>query len=203
MEFRPTLIIPVENQGRELDPKLLFATVAAQRGFTSFIGSRGDVDFRLASFPRGLYIAKSLTPRSKKVFGILRQLGHEIVAWDEEALVTFPLPEIYYTRRLSPLTFGAISHFFAWGEANAELWRKYPSYPGTPIHVTGNPRGDLLRPELRGYFAKDAEERRERYGDFLLINTNFGHVNAYYPVLNLFQPHTGDGPPEIDAAPSA
>ena len=36
---RPSLIIPVENQVRELDPKLLLATVAARRGFTSILGS--------------------------------------------------------------------------------------------------------------------------------------------------------------------
>jgi hypothetical protein len=33
------LIIPVENQVRELDPKLLLACVAAKRGFTCIIGS--------------------------------------------------------------------------------------------------------------------------------------------------------------------
>jgi len=31
-------------------------------------------------------------------------------------------------------------------------------------------------------------ELRERYGDFILINTNFNHVNAFYPGLNLFVP---------------
>jgi hypothetical protein len=57
-----------------------------------------------------------------------------------------------------------------------------------PIHVTGNPRGDLLRPELRAFYEKDAETLCRGYGDFILINTNFNHVNAFYPSQNLFKP---------------
>jgi len=40
MRTTASLIIPVENQVRELDPKLLLACVAAQRGFAAVIGSR-------------------------------------------------------------------------------------------------------------------------------------------------------------------
>ncbi|NNL66929.1 MAG: hypothetical protein HKP30_11845 [Myxococcales bacterium] len=187
------LIIPVENQVRELDAKLFFACVAARHGFSSMIGSRGDVDFQLGRVPRGIYVAKSMTPRSKKVFRILSLLGHELVGWDEEAVNTFALPEVYYSRRFSARTFQAVQQLFAWGEADAELFRKYPHYPGTPIHVTGNPRGDLLRPELRPFYAPEAARCREKHGDYLLINTNFAHVNAFYPVLNLLDPAADDG----------
>jgi surface carbohydrate biosynthesis protein len=82
-----------------------------------------------------------------------------------------------------------VSHLFAWGEDNAELWRQYSKLPsGIPIHVTGNPRGDLLRPETRVFYERDAEEIRNIYGNFILINTNFNHVNAFHPAQNLFQP---------------
>jgi surface carbohydrate biosynthesis protein len=82
-----------------------------------------------------------------------------------------------------------VSHLFAWGEDNAELWRQYPDLPAEmPIHITGNPRGDLLRPEIRVFYQRDAEEIRNTHGDFILINTNFNHVNAFYPAQNLFQP---------------
>jgi surface carbohydrate biosynthesis protein len=118
----------------------------------------------------------------------MRKLGHEIVAWDEEALV-HPQAETYYRRRVCPLGLRYVSHLFAWGEDNAALWRQYPELPsGLPIHVTGNPRGDLLRPKMRALFEKDAEELRKIYGDFILVNTNFNHVNAFSPDLNLFRP---------------
>jgi surface carbohydrate biosynthesis protein len=190
------LIIPVENQVRELDPKLLLACIAARRGFTSIIGSHREIDFRIASFPRGLYLNKSMTDRNLKMFRIMHRIGHAILTWDEEALVHLP-PDIYYSRRLSPVAIRYVSHLFAWGENNADLWRRYPHLPQhLPIHVTGNPRNDMLRPELHAFYADEVRAIRERYGDYLLVNTNFNHVNAFFPAQNLFKPvkHPGETP---------
>jgi hypothetical protein len=49
-----TLLIPVENQVRELDPKLLLACIAARRGFSSVIGSRREMEMRIDAFPRSI-----------------------------------------------------------------------------------------------------------------------------------------------------
>lgn len=193
MPSTPPLIIPVENQVRELDPKLLLACIAARRGFSSIIGSHREVDFRIASFPRGLYLNKSMTERNLKMFQIMHRVGHAILTWDEEALVHLP-PEIYYSRRLSPAAIRYVSHLFAWGENNADLWRRYPHLPPSlPIHVTGNPRNDMLRPELHAFYTDEVRAIRERYGDYLLVNTNFNHVNAFFPAQNLFKPATHPG----------
>ena len=188
--------MPVENQVRELDSKLLLACIAARRGFRSVIGSRREMHIRITSFPRSIYLAKSMPVHKNIIFRIMRKLGHEIVAWDEEALV-HPQAETYYRRRVCPRGIRYTSHLFAWGEDNAELWRQYPYLPsGMPIHVTGNPRGDLLRHELRGIYQVDAEKLRRTYGDFILVNANFNHVNAFSPDLNLFRPvkQAGDEP---------
>ena len=183
-----TLLIPVENQVRELDARLLLACVAARRQIPSIIGPKRDVESRIASFPKSIFISKSLRIGKRRFFPISRKLDHKIVAWDEEALVHLP-PDIYFSRRLSAAGMHYVSHLFAWGEDNAELWRQYPDLPAkVPIHVTGNPRGDLLRPEIRVYYQEDAEKIRYTYGDFILINTNFNHVNAFHPAQNLFQP---------------
>jgi surface carbohydrate biosynthesis protein len=182
------LIIPVENQVRELDPKLLLACIAVQRGFAVIIGSHREIDFRIASFPRSLYLNKSMTDRNLKMFRIMEKIGHEILTWDEEALVHLPA-ETYYSRRLSPTAIRYNSHLFAWGEDNAELWRQYPGLPvDMPIHLTGNPRSDMLRSELRSFYEPEAEEIRKTYGKFILVNTNFNHVNAFFPAQNLFRP---------------
>jgi len=182
---RVPILIPVENQVREFDPKLLLARVCAQRGFTALIGSRREIEFRVASIQRGIYLSKSMTRRSAKIFRILRTLGHEVVAWDEEALVHLP-PDVYYTRRLSPEAMKHVSHLLAWGQDNVELFEQYPHLGNRPIHATGNPRNDFLRPELRSLFRAQAASYRAAHGDFLLINTNFNHVNAFFPVENLF-----------------
>jgi surface carbohydrate biosynthesis protein len=171
-----------------LDAKLLLACVAANRGLTSIIGPKREIEFRIASFSRSIFISKSLRIGNRKFFPTARKLGHEIVAWDEEALVHLPA-EIYFSRRLSPAGMANVSHLFAWGEDNAFLWRQYPQLPaGIPIHVTGNPRNDLLRGEMRSFYRDELKNIRRNYRDFILINTNFNHVNAYHPAQNLFQP---------------
>ncbi len=190
---KPLLLIPVENQVRELDPKLLLACVAAERGFSSVIGSRREMEFNIDAFPRSIYLSKSMTIRSLLFFQVAQHFEIEIATWDEEALVHLP-PETYFSRRLDPRAIKYVSHLFAWGEDNARLWRQYPHLSAAiPIHVTGNPRSDMLRPELQPFYQKQVEEFKAQYGDFILVNTNFNHVNAFGPDLNLFEPAKNSG----------
>ncbi|MCU0590259.1 MAG: hypothetical protein MUC57_02140 [Desulfobacterales bacterium] len=190
---KPLLLIPVENQVRELDPKLLLACVAGRRGFSSVIGSRREMEMRIDHFPRSIYLSKSMTVRSLLFFWVAAKFGHDIITWDEEALVHLP-PDIYFSRRLHPTAIRYVTHLFAWGEENAELWRQYPHLPPTiPIHVTGNPRSDMLRPALHAYYADEIDGIRREFGHFILVNTNFNHVNAFGPDMNLFKPVKGTG----------
>lgn len=186
MASASTLIIPVENQVRELDAKLLLACVAAERGLPVVLGSRTYVNFAMPHLPRGLFLAKSMRSLSKLMLHVIRGLGHDIVAWDEESLVRFSSPE-YYAWRYSRETFEVIDQLFAWGADDAEFFAGYPGYGGVPLHVTGNPRVDLLRPDVRGYFAPEVDALRNRYGDFILVNTNFSFVNNFVPALNLIE----------------
>jgi len=182
------LLIPVENQVRELDPKLLLACVAAERGFSSVIGSRREMEFNIDAFPQSIYLSKSMTIRSLLFFRVAKKFGHEIIAWDEEALVHLP-PETYFSRRLHPKAIRYVSQLFAWGPDNAQLWRQYAHLPDEiPIHITGNPRSDMLRQKMQPFYQDEVEKFRRKYGDFILINTNFNHVNAYGPDMNLFKP---------------
>ena len=187
------LLIPVENQVREMDPKLLLACVAAKQGFTSIIGSRREMEFNIDAFPCSIYLSKSMTIRSLLFFRVAKRFGHTIITWDEEALVHLP-PETYFSRRLDPRAIKFVSHLFAWGNDNAELWRQYPHLPfDVPIHVTGNPRGDMLRPGLRHFYQEQVEAFQHDHGKFILVNTNFNHVNAYGADMNLFKPVSRPG----------
>ncbi len=187
---RPVLIVPVESQVRELDAKLLFACSASERGYTVILGSRAYVHFEIGRMPRGIYVAKSMRRVSDLMFSLIRKLGHDIVAWEEEALV-HPPADVFYPLRLSPHTIRHISHLFAWGADNEALIRGYPELPDQmQIHVSGNPRGDMLRHELAPYFDAKVQELRETLGHFILVNTNFTDVNPYLPGIGLFLPST-------------
>ena len=184
-DFLP-LIIPIENQVRELDSKLLLAVMAANQGMPAYLGYRTEMDILITKLPRGIYLAKSFTQRSEKMFRILSNLAYTICAWDEEALVPYPA-EIYFTRRLSPKALSYVSHLFAWGQQNEDLLRSYPRLPkDVPIHQVGNPRLDLLRTQFEKFYIEEVNRIKQKYGLFILVNTNFGNINAYLPYLNLF-----------------
>ncbi|MGD9080799.1 MAG: hypothetical protein PVG96_15740 [Desulfobacterales bacterium] len=190
---KPLLLIPVENQVRELDAKLLLTCAAAKRGIDSIIGPRRQVEFRISSFPRSVFISKDLTSGNGRLFRILNQLGHVSVAWDEEGLIHQPA-EIYFKERFAASALKYVSHLFAWGPNNAELWRQFSEMPADkPIHITGNPRGDMLRREMRPFFEDEVKQIQQVHKDFILINTNFGAVNAFTPIQNLIQSKGEEG----------
>lgn len=178
-----TLLIPVEIQVREMDAKILLSAAAAERGFPVIMGSRAFLHFQASSVPPGVYIAKSMRTLSIRMFEILRKLGHDIVAYDEEALVRAPDYE-YYRWRLCPETVAQVAHLMAWGEDDAAVLRAYEGYRGAPIHVTGNPRIDLMRPDVREYYRPEVGAIRDRFGDFVLVNSNFNKVNHFFPELS-------------------
>lgn len=196
---RPTLFVPVENQVRELDAKLLFGCIAAARGFNVVLGYKQLLHIAMPDFPPGIFIAKSMRAGSKLMFDIITGLGHELVAWDEESLVRYDSPE-YYAWRFTPDTFNRVRHLFAWGVDDAEMFAAYPGNHGVRVHTTGNPRADLLRPELRSYFDAECAQIRQRHGEFVLVNTNFSFVNPFLKDIALVRPAGLFGRPESRTA---
>ena len=167
------LIIPIETINRELDAKLLLALYAAEAGFTTQIGILRRI--RATSFKPSIIIYKSV--RFTKDLNLMQGLGHMIVAWDEEGLARFQEP--IHNSRMEPDALSIPKMLFSWGLSNRELWLRHPFYNGTPIVNSGNPRIDLLRPELRALYSEKVKEYQDRYGNFCLLNSNFGYVNNF------------------------
>lgn len=184
MTEQPTIILPVEIQVRELDAKLLLTCLAVEHGFRVIVGCSAEVNQRLYEMPRGLYIGKGLSETDGRMFRDARRLGHAVAAWDEEALV-YMSPAFYLRRKTSPEALATVQALFAWGEDNARIWSTAPGYAGQPLFTTGNPRADLMRPGLRAYYDPAVADLRHRFGDFILVNSNFGQLNHYRPELTL------------------
>jgi surface carbohydrate biosynthesis protein len=193
---RTPVIIPSETQSREFDAKLLLACALAERGFPCIVGSRNEIHIAISRLPRSIYLGKDVRHSSDRISGILKRLGHVIVALDEEGLVYYSR-ESYVGSRVARPSLRATTALMAWGPDNAVAWRESPHYHGVPIHETGNPRVDMMRPELRPLFAADAEALRQRFGRFVLINTNFGNLNHFFPNLGALKaPERPEPPPE-------
>jgi len=117
-----------------------------------------------------------------------------VVCGDEEALV-YASPDSYLHHKVAAPTLCKARALLAWGPQNEQLWRNFPGYGGAPIHVTGNARMDLLRPEMRPLFEGEAQRLRERFGPFVLINTNFSRLNHYFPGQSRQRHALESGPP--------
>jgi surface carbohydrate biosynthesis protein len=167
------ILLPVETVARELDAKLLLALFAAEAGFRCHIGVMSRI--QSPGFPPSIYVSKSV--RFAKQVRLMRNFGHTIVAWDEEGLARFN--DTVHSARIEPEAFRLPRLLFSWGKSNSDLWRRHPFYDGTPIADTGNPRIDLLRPELHGLYDAAVSDLRRRFGTFALFNSNFGIVNHF------------------------
>jgi surface carbohydrate biosynthesis protein len=172
------IFVPIETKVREFHGKLLFALLAAERGFACVLGEQQALRRALPYLDHGLYIDKSVPDTRKEWFRQCRGLGNRLAAWDEEGLVFFDRRS-YRELRLCPEAFELIDGFFAWGGEQAAAIRESGTVDGGKVRVTGNPRFDLLRPELRPFFDGPVRELKRRHGRIILVNTGFALANHF------------------------
>jgi surface carbohydrate biosynthesis protein len=172
----PYLLIPVETKVREFHAKLLLSCVAVEAGFSVVLGWAGHIKKYTKYLPRGIVVERSAAVFKLKDFLRFKRLGNRIVAWCEEGLVTFD-GDTYVRYRIAEEALGATDRFFAWGPHQAHMITTCMPDSAGKMAVTGNVRFDLLREPYRSLFDDNVRELKERYGSFILINTNFGFYN--------------------------
>jgi surface carbohydrate biosynthesis protein len=171
---RPWLVIPIENNVRELDAKTLLAAAAAERGLGVVLTRISQVTGLLERLPAAVVLQKDVVGTT--VSRPARRHGHVPVATDEEGLVQRDTDD-YLRRRVSLPAIESCERFYAWGETHrTRLLQKVPHLAGRVL-ASGNPRADLLRPGLRELYRPQAEQIHRRFGAFVLVNSNFGAAN--------------------------
>ncbi|WP_374385333.1 surface carbohydrate biosynthesis protein [Dongia sp.] len=168
--------MPMEIASRELDSRLLLATLALARGFEVVLGQKWLIERNVDDMPPGIYLSKTLTQRDARAMARAKEKGYLIAAIEEEVpgLVTKP-DELRWIADEAVRTADAI---FIGGETNAQAMKTRFPYAADHVFKTLNPRWDLLRPNLRHIHDGEADAIRARYGRFILINTNFGWTNS-------------------------
>lgn len=171
------IYVPLEIKVREFDAKLFFSLIAAENGYRVVFGDQKKLRRQVSWLPRGLYLDKSAAATKVKWFKHFKSLGHKVAAWDEEGLIIHE--DTYLDRRFSGTSFSMLETFFAWGDCQAGLIeQRYPDRV-EKVAVVGNPRMDMLRPEVRGYYNSQANAIKQEYGNIILINTNFSFYNHF------------------------
>lgn len=172
-----TLVLPVETLVREFDGKLLLALTARERGWNVIIGERSRICRYLSNLPPSIFLSKSARAGNAALFERLHSSGHRIAVLDEEALIR-QSDEIYLMKH-EKSALRCVSALMTWGGDNSNLWQRSQRFDENRIFNTGNPRMDLLRPEIRAFYQPQVDSIRERIGDYVLFNTNFAIVNHF------------------------
>ncbi len=173
------LYIGVETKVREFDAKLLLACAAAEAGYDVTLGMQRVLKRSLEGLPRGIFFDKRVSPDRLERYWRYKKLGFKLVSCDEEGLSPWSLYEYQKRRLFSDSTLAPLEYFFAWGEEHADFVTQNAPLSKHKVVAAGHPRLDLTRRELRGFYAQDAEVLRERYGPFILMNTNFPLANHF------------------------
>jgi surface carbohydrate biosynthesis protein len=186
MKKKPLLILPIETKVRELDAKLLLALVALRNGFDVVTGALWELRFEMDLLDRGIYLDKSIAKTKRNWFAQCARNGFVNTALDEEGLVYFDA-ETYRHLRIYADSMAQVDRFFSWGEDQARVMAPEIGPMHDRIRVTGNPRFDLLRPELRDFYREEVQELELRFGRVILINTSFSFANSANDPANLQQ----------------
>jgi surface carbohydrate biosynthesis protein len=172
----PYLYLPIEISARELDSRLLLSAFALARGFEVVLGQKWLMHDNLPYMRPGVLVTKTLTATDARFMQIARRHGHRTASIDEE------IPGLIATRQglrwVMRAAVDAADLIFAAGDDHLRALIAKFSDRADRFRVVGNPRWDLLRPELRPALAGDAARLRREHGRFFLINTNFGLTNS-------------------------
>jgi surface carbohydrate biosynthesis protein len=174
--LKPIIYMPMEIASRELDSRLLLASLAVARGYEVVLGQKWLLEQNIRAMPPGLYLSKTLTQRDGVAMALAKSEGYVVAAIDEE------LPGLFMSakqlRWMSADAVDAADLIFVAGNGNAAaVAERFPS-AAKRIVQAANPRWDMLRPNLRRYYEVEAADLKQRYGPFILINTNFGFTNS-------------------------
>ena len=176
------IYIHTEIVARELDSKLLLATLAAARGHHVIISDLEAIEKGLGrgALAPGIFHTKSLTPGDIKIdrHQIMIDNGSIVTSIDEEGCLDTHGYDKFAKIRYSDKSIEQSSAVFGWGVEDVEaLKRIYPKH-SSKIHKTGSPRADLWKSFFSGYWdtPKGVPER-----PYLLIPSKISYANNMKP----------------------
>ncbi len=172
------IIIPVETKSREFYGKLFLSLHFLKKGFPVLFGDQSKLWNYCDLVNNSVYIDKSIASTRVEWFSKCEKIGHEICSWDEEGLVFFE-PWMYRKLRIDSKALDKAKIFFAWGEVQRDAILDEYHDVKYKIILSGNPRFDFLRKELRIFYKDKVEFLKRRFGKIILVNTNFAFYNHF------------------------
>ena len=180
-EMKP-VYLPIETTKRELYGKTALALGLCQLGCTVYLGSKQEVGRLARSIGGGVYVDKGFHDGvSQGVYSDLMKNDTKVVVLDEENAVDFSDFQQLH-QRFPAAIFDLVSTIYLWGVTQYdELHARHGDVVAHRALVTGHPRFELLLPEYQDLYVDETQQYKNRFGDFILINTNFGLGNNIKP----------------------
>lgn len=171
-----TILIPIETSSRELTYKTYLCHLLALKGFTCYLGTKKNISYLIKRFDGYIYLDKGYhLGVSDKIYEIIKRKNGLIVNLDEEGAIDFPDGSTLRNRYTKKL-FDASERVFLWGNYQYDLVKHLVS-DNQKVIVSGHPRFELLKQPYHYLYNSEVHRLRKRFGDFILINTNFGFGN--------------------------
>ncbi|MDR5674220.1 hypothetical protein RH858_13885 [Halalkaliarchaeum sp. AArc-GB] len=161
--------IPIETRVRELDSKLYLAIRLASDGHEVYLGRSSSVNRGFDIIDPDIYISNCNSVDRNKA----DKIRAKVLLLDSEGGIF--ADEATYSKRISAERLENIDWYLAWGDRSKRIVEGNST--NTNISVTGNPRFDLLQPPLRSIYERRSKKLVEKFGDYILINTNFSIAN--------------------------
>lgn len=176
--MKKLIYIPIEIKSREFLAKLILALELACDRYTVIVGKSTEVEKMCILGPSGVYLGTSIMQQHNTVFKRIKRSGSKVIAADEEGLVYYN-EEDFKKHKINEQSLENLDYFIVWGKHHEDLVRaKCPNMIGK-LRRIGNIRMEILKPQYRFLYEKKVKEIQEKYGKFILINTNFGAYNHY------------------------
>jgi surface carbohydrate biosynthesis protein len=198
MESKVNILFPVEIISRELDFRLFLASLFAREQVRIWIGQSRAIYGAATCMEGGLYVGKNIFGLPPNItwhrYHNLKKHGFRFIHLDEEGAIYRGGPESWrqeLRRRFDPTQLAAEDYICTWGDFQRDFYRSLNPACRDNIRTTGHPRFDLYKPGYREYYAPEAAKLRERYGDFVLINSNLHRVNHHNGLNRVFSERLG------------
>ncbi|WP_420406138.1 surface carbohydrate biosynthesis protein [Nisaea sp.] len=175
--MRKVLYLPIEESARELEARLILAHFALRDGWRVVVGHQMLLTKIIHEFPVGVYFAKGTNAIQCNKIRPLKARGFGIVSIEEENV---PLAEPLLIKNLMARDVAEMTDvYLAHGAFDAEVVTEANPAIDGKVEIVGVGRFDLLKPLFLEQRREKAAELRAKYGDFVLLNTNFGYANTF------------------------
>ena len=168
--------MPIEIKVRELTAKLLVSSLAVEKGYKVLVGQDRVIRRLIPYLPKGIIFDKSIGRAGDRKVARFSRYNFQIAAMDEESTGYLHDPDSFSSLRLADETLSVTARWFCLCEdVKKDISRRYPDHADKFV-TTGLTRTDLWRSMFMPLYQDQVDQIRDRYGKFMLFNSNFTSV---------------------------